>query len=171
MAFRRRFRNSIRPVNRIKHVVDIQGGLAATGSVTESIAISLDNPAQGTAKDVENGSTINGFYLRVEVTRTGTTSDVLPNVYFALWKNVANDLTLPDSNVIGVSDLKRYSIHQEMVMLQGTNAGNPRTMFVGVIAVPRGYRRNGPQDRWQIRLTSPGVAISYCIQAIYKEFR
>ncbi len=171
MVFRRRLRNSLRPVNRIKHVVDIQGALTSGSSVTESIAIALDNPAQATAKDVENGSTINGFYLRVEVTRTGTTSDVLANVYFALWKNVANDLVLPASNVIGISDLKRYSIHQEMVMLQGTNAGNPRTMFVGVIAIPRGYRRNGPQDRWQVRITSPGVNINYCIQAIYKEFR
>ncbi len=171
MVFRRRLRNAMRPVNRIKHVVDIQGALTATNSVTESIAITIDNPAQSTAKDVETGSTINGFYLRVEVTRTGTTSDVLANVYFALWKNVANDLTLPDSNVIGISDLKRYSIHQEMVMLQGTNAGNPRTMFVGVIAIPRGYRRNGPQDRWQVRITTPGVNINYCIQAIFKEFR
>ncbi len=152
-------------------MVDIQGAITSGASVTESIAIALDNPTQTTAKDVENGSTINGFYLRVEVTRTGTTSDVLANVYFALWKNVGNDLTLPASNVIGVSDIKRFSIHQEMVMLQGTNAGNPRTMFVGVIAIPRGYRRNGPQDRWQVRITSPGVNINYCIQAIYKEFR
>ncbi len=43
-----------------------------------------------------------------------------------------------------------------MVMLQGTNAGNPRTIFNGVIVIPRGYRRFGPNDELQLDLLSPG---------------
>ncbi len=172
MVFRRFQRgNPLQPVNRIKHVVDIQGALAAGASITESITTSLDNPVQANTKDVQNGSKINGIFLIVEVSRTGTTSDVLANVYFYFFKNIGNNLTLPAANAVGPDDNKRYVIHQEMVMLQGNNASNPRTLFKGVIAFPRGYRRNGPQDRWQIRLTTPGVNINYCIQAHFKEFR
>ncbi len=174
MSFRRFGRNkgmSLRPVNRIKHVVDIQGALVAGTGATESLIISLDNPTQPNTKDVENGSKINGIFLIVEVSRTGTTSDVLANMYFYIIKNIGNDFTIPEANAVGASDLKRYVIHQEMVMLQGFNASNPRTLFKGVIAFPRGYRRNGPQDRWQLRLFAPGVNINYCIQAHYKEFR
>ncbi len=172
MVFRRFSRgSSLRPVNRIKHVVDIQNALAAGASITESVQITLDNPTQANAKDCQTGSKINGIFLIVEVTRTGTTSDVLANVYFYFVKNIGNSLALPNANTVGTFDLKRYVIHQEMVMLQGTNAGNPRTLFKSVIVIPKGYRRNGPEDRLQIRLTSPGVAINYCIQAHYKEFR
>ncbi len=58
-----------------------------------------------------------------------------------------------------------------MVMLQGTNAGNPRTIFNGVIVISRGYRRFGPNDELQLDLLSPGVNINFCFQAHYKEFR
>ncbi len=109
--------------------------------------------------------------MTIEVTRVGTTSDVLANFYIHIAKNPGNNLTMPEANVVGASDNRKYIIHQEMVMLQGTNAGNPRTVFKGVIVIPRGYRRNGIDDRLALRLFSPGVAVNYCFQAIYKEFR
>ncbi len=173
MVFRRNLRNNLRlrPVNRIKHVVDIQAALSAGGSRTETLADATDTPTLGVNNSVETGCTINGIYLKVETTRTGTTSDVLANFYMFVGKNPGQNLTLPEANVVGISDNKRYVIHQEMVMLQGTNAGNPRTVFNGVIVIPRGYRRFGPDDRLELRLHTPGVAVNYCIQCHYKEFR
>ncbi len=105
------------------------------------------------------------------MTRIGTTSDVLANAYMYVAKNPGGNLTLPEANVVGANDNKKYIIHQEMVMLQGTNAGNPRTLFNGVIVIPRGYRRNGPQDQLILRVFTPGVGINYCVQCHYKEFR
>ncbi len=171
MPFRNRFRNSLRPVNRIKHVVDIQNALTAGTGRTEVIADTVDNPDTTIPTQVETASTINGIFLTVEVTRTGTTSDVLANFYIHIAKNPGNNLTMPEANAVGGSDNRKFIIHQEMVMLQGTNAGNPRTVFKGVIAIPRGYRRNGIDDRLAIRFFSPGVNINYCFQSIYKEFR
>ncbi len=171
MVFRRKFGNSLRPVNRIKHVVDIQNALTATTGRTEVIADTVDSPLSTNPTEVQTASTINAIYLTAEVTRVGTTSDVLANFYMTVAKNPGNNLTMPEANAVGPSDNKKYVIHQEMVMLQGTNAGNPRTVFKGVIVLPKGYRRNGVDDRLQLRFFSPGVAVNYCFEAIYKEFR
>ncbi len=168
---RRRFNMALRPINRIKHVVDRQGGLTAGAGATEVLIDATDTPTIANIAEVETGSTVNGIYLKVEVNRVGTTSDVITNFYLAVAKNPGNNLTLPEANAVGASDNKRFVIHQEMVMLQGTNAGNPRTVFNGVIAIPKGYRRFGPDDRLQVRLFAGAVAVNYCLQAHYKEFR
>ncbi len=172
MAFRRGFRgNALRPVNRIKHVVDRQSAIAAGAGENTILIQSTDTPVLAQTDECETGSKVNGIYLKVEATRTGTTSDVLANVYMYVGKNPGANLNLPEGNVVGVDDNKRFIIHQEMVMLQGFNASNPRTLFNGVIAIPRGYRRNGPNDVLVLRMFTPGVAINYCLQCHYKEFR
>ncbi len=168
MVFRRR-QNFLRPVNRIKHVVDQQAG-ASLGTAIDLILIETsDTPDLANTNEVETGSTVNGVYLRVEV--YGTTSGALANAYLMVFKNPGNNLTFPDPNVVGANDNKKYVIHQEMVMLQKVTNSNPRTLFNGVIAIPRGYRRNGPADRLVARVFSPGVNMDVCIQCHYKEFR
>ncbi len=162
---------SLRPVNRIKHVIDFQGALAAGAGLNINMAVATDTPTLGVTGSTETGSKVNAIYLKLEATRSGTTSDVLANFYMYLAKNPGGNLTLPEANAVGLNDNKRYIIHQEMVMLQGTNAGNPRTVFNGVIKIPRGYVRQGPNDLLTIRVHSPGVAVNFCIQAHYKEFR
>ncbi len=171
MVFRRRFQSRLRPVNRIKHVIDRQSALTAASGENTVLIESNDAPVLANTNECETGSTVNGIFLVVEATRTGTTSDVLANVYLYIGKNPGGNLNLPEANAVGVDDNKKYIIHQEMVMLQGFNAGNPRTVFKGVIAIPRGYRRNGPNDVLVLRVFTPGVAINYCVQCHYKEFR
>ncbi len=164
-------RQSLRPVNRIKHVVDIKSALAGGAGEFQVLVDTIDTPTLADTNGVETASTVNAIYLKVELTRIGTTSDVLANAYMYVAKNPGGNLTLPEANVVGANDNKKYVIHQEMVMLQGTNAGNPRTLFNGVIVIPRGYRRNGPQDQLILRVFTPGVSINYCVQCHYKEFR
>ncbi len=132
---------------------------------------SVDAPVLTNVTEVESGSTVNGIYLRVEVSRTGTTSDVLANVYMMVVKNTTGALNFPNANTVGSSDLKKYVVHQEMVMLQGNNASNPRTLFNGVIVIPRLYRRMSQGDFLQVMVFAPGVNINLCIQCHYKEFR
>ncbi len=52
-----------------------------------------------------------------------------------------------------------------------STGGNPRTIFNGVIAIPRGYRRNGPNDALTVEILAPGVPIEFCTQCHYKEYR
>ncbi len=170
MPFRRRSNNRLRPVNRIKHVVDKQAAVALGVVDTTNLASATDTPTLAANASVETGCTINGIYLRVEVVNTGTTG-VLANAYMFVAKNPGGNLVLPVPNVVGINDNKRYVIHQEMVMLQMIDNSNPRTLFNGVIAIPRGYRRFAPNDQLELHVFSPGVELSFCIQCHYKEFR
>ncbi len=171
MPFRSQRRgNSLRPVNRIKHVVDKQGAAALGVTNITNLVVSVDNPILANTTEVQTGSTVNAIYLKVEVANTGVTG-VLANAYMFVAKNPGNNLALPAANGVGADDNKKYVIHQEMVMLQLQEDSNPRTLFNGVIVVPRGYRRMGPGDVLTLRIISPGVNIDFCIQCHYKEFR
>ncbi len=169
MPFRRRSGNSLRPVNRIKHVVDTQVGFAAGTQIAVSLIDTVDTPVLSDTDGVETGSTVNAIYLHVEA--VATTSAALPNLYMYVFKNPGANFTAPPANTIGSSDLKKFSIHQEMIMFQRQDGSNPRTLFNGVIVIPRGYRRNGPDDNMSILFLAPDVAGELCLQCHYKEFR
>ncbi len=170
MVFRRFNRgNNLRPINRIKHVVDQQLGLVLNVAQTFDLIKTTDTPALANEIDVETGSRVNAIYLNVEA--YATTAAALANIYMMVFKSPANAITLPNPNVIGASDLKKYVIHQEMKMLEQSVNGNPRTIFNGVIVIPKLYRRNGPDDRLDIKFFAPGVNCSVCFQCHYKEFR
>ncbi len=170
MPFRRRMSNRLRPVNRIKHVVDNQFAVAAAAVQDINLIVADDQPDLAEPANVLTGSTVNGIFLSVEVVNTGTTG-VLANAYMYVIKNPGGNITLPAANLVGVSDNKRFVIHQEMVMLQMIDNSNPRTLFKGVIVIPRGYRRFAPNDLLVLRIFSPGVELNGCIQCHYKEFR
>ncbi len=169
MVFRRQFRNALRPVQRIKHVVDSQVALVAGTAQDFTLINTVDNPAIANVADCVTGSTVNGIFLIVEC--YATSAAALANIYLAIMKNPGGNLTLPNPNVVGASDNKKYVIHQEMVMLQKVANSNPRTLFKGVIAIPRGYKRNGPNDQLIARVLAPGVNGEVCIECHYKEFR
>ncbi len=162
---------ALRPINRIKHVVDLSGTLTAATQLNDILATTTDTPTLAAVKSVETGSKINGFYLKVEVASNETDAGAIPNCYMAIWKNPGGNITAPAPNAVGANDNKRFVIHQEMVMLNNVQGGNPRVLFNGVIAIPKGYRRNAPADVWQISLLATAVNITFCIQCHYKEFR
>ncbi len=166
--FRRR---ALSPVNRIKHVVDSSATLTAGSALTTTLIQSTDTPVLANTDECETGSIVNGIYLKVEVASNETDAGAIPNVYMAVIKNPGQNLTGFAVNAIGSNDNKRFVIHQEMVMLNNLAGGNPRVLFNGVIAIPKGYRRNGPNDVLQLIILSTAVNITLCIQCHYKEFR
>ncbi len=168
MVFRRQNR-SLRPVHRIKHVIDKQAGVVLDTPNFTILALSVDAPVLANVQEVETGSTINGIYLKVEV--SADSSAALANAYMFVAKNPGGNLTFPKPNVVGGDDNKKYIIHQEMVMLQQVTDGNPRTLFNGVIVIPRGYRRMAINDNIFLSVFAPGVNLNLCIQCHYKEFR
>ncbi len=167
-----RFRSrnqSLRPVNRIKHVIDNQGGIAAGAQAQVILILASDTPDLATSNEVQTGSTVNAIYLKVEC--NATTSQALSNFYMMVYKNPGGNIPGFAPNAVGSNDNKRFVIHQEMVMFQSVDNANPRTLFNGVIVLPRGYRRFAPNDELDIRLQAPGTSVNYCIQCHYKEFR
>ncbi len=161
--------NALHPVHRIKHVFDVQLGLLLGAPNTQEIIVTKDAPVLANTNEVETGSKVNGIYLKVEA--YARTDAALANFYMMVMKNVGGNLTFPNANVVGSNDNKRFVIHQEMVMLQRAINGNPRTIFNGVIVIPRGYRRFAPDDRLQVQVFTPGVDADVCMQSHYKEFR
>ncbi len=160
----------LHPVHSIKHVVDKQGGLVLGTNVVENVIVAKDTPVLTVAQDVETGSRVNAIFLNVQVTPTSSAS--IANVYLAVFKNPGDNLTPPNANAVGVSDNKKWVIHQEMIMCQQESIGSiPRTLFKGVISIPGSYKRFGTKDRLNIVLFAPGCNFNYCIQCIYKEIK
>ncbi len=160
---------SLRPVQRIKHVIDVQGGNASGATTTTVLVDTVDNPVLANPTHVASGSTVKSIMLTVEV--NATSSAALSNAYAYIAKNPGNNLTLPVPNVVGASDNKKYVFHESMVMLQQVTNSNPRTLMKYPIKIPRLYQRNGFEDRIVLVIHSPGTSINFCIQAIYQEFR
>ncbi len=165
-----RYSNRLRPIQRIKHVIDAEGGLTAGAQSDTPLIKSVDAPLIGNITDVVTGSNVSAIYLHVEVSHTSGVGR--PNMYLSVMKNPGNNLVIPAANAVGSNDNKRYVIHQEMIMLSG-DAGNglPRPIFNGVIKIPKGYQRMGPDDRLYVSLLSPTVVGDFCLQCHYKEFR
>ncbi len=163
---------ALRPINRIKHVFDSSAALAKATDLPIELIKTTDTPVLAGTNQVETGSTVNGFYLNVQVATNEPFVDAaIPNFYMIIFKNVGDNLTAPSPNAVGASDNKRFVIHQEMVMMQNTDGSNPRTIFNGVIAIPKGMRRNAPDDSLYCIVLSPAVDVVVCVQCIYKEFR
>ncbi len=162
---------ALRPVHRIKHVVDFAQTQTAGAQLDTPIIVSKDAPVLANRADVETGSKVNGVYIKCEIASTETDAGAIPNAYFLLTKNPGGNITVPPANAVGSDDNKRFVIHQEMVMMNNLAGGNPRILFNGVIAIPRGYRRFGPNDTLVLSLLSTAVNMASCVQVHYKEFR
>ncbi len=95
----------------------------------------------------------------------------------AVAKNPGNEHVIANPSSIGDSDLRRYVMHQEMTMVTAFTANAstfPRTMFVGVIKIPRGFKRFGINDRLLVSFALDDgeltAIVNCCVQCIYKEF-
>ncbi len=169
--FRRQL--ALRPVNRIKHVADSSATLAKNTVIAQTLIAANDNPVLANFAEVLTGSKVYGIYLNVQVaSNEAHVAGAIPNVYLIIVKNPGGNLVFNNPNAIGSDDNKRFVIHQEMLMIENAGAGsNPKTLFNGVIKIPKGYSRFGPNDLLQLEILCPAINIAFCLQAHYKEFR
>ncbi len=167
----------LRPVNSVKHVVDTNGGVTGGTPSTNDVILGVDSPSSANTNQCLIGSTVHAIYLRVEVIQKVAAGGV-DNIYMIVYKNPGGDLTGPNVDAVGASDDKKRVIHQEMLMT-GTvltaASAIPKTLFKGVIALPRAIRRNGVGDKLQViighRNGEATQQSNFCLQCIYKEFR
>ncbi len=159
----------MRPINSIKHVVDEQGALALGVQSFVILADGVDVYALADDDGVPTGSRINSIFLNVQV--SANSSAALGNIYMYIYKNPGTNIaTFPNGNVVGVSDQKKLIFHQEMIMVEQATAGIPRTLFKGVIRLPKHFRRWGADDQMAVALFSPGINADFCVQCIYKHY-
>ncbi len=145
--------------------------MAGTQTVV-NVVDALDAPVLANVDEVETGSRVNALFLNVQVAASGTAA--LANVYMMIYKNPGNNIAVgqvPNANVVGSSDFKKQVFHQEMIMTEKNTTAISRTLFKGVIMIPRVYKRQAINDKIIIALFTPGVNFDYCFQCIYKEYR
>ncbi len=167
----------LRPVESLKHIIDSSGAVSGASASTTDVINTVDSPLAGTTNQVKISSSVKAIYLRVEVI-SNTPAGGVDNIYMGVFKNPGGLLTAPALDNVGTSDRRKYMIHQEMVMTAAGITDNsliPRTIFKGVIVIPRGYSRNGVEDKLQVVLqhqTGEATQVTnFCLQCIYKEFR
>ncbi len=165
-------RSSLRPIHRIKHIIDSSQTLTAAGTGKVVLIVGVDAPVLANENEVETGSKVNGIFLNVQC--AGNEADVgqIPNAYMAVYKNPSNLIPAslnPES--LGDDPNKKLVIHQEMIMNENSANGVPRTLFKGVIVIPKGMRRFGINDELVLVFRSPAQNLVICTQCIYKEFR
>ncbi len=173
----------LRPVNSVKHIIETNGAIVAVAQSATPIVSVVNNPDLTTnPADCNVGSKVGSVYLRVEVVGTESAGGV-DNIYMAVVKNPGANFVFPPLDQLGVSDLRKYVIHQEMIMLvpqseSGAGGGTarfPRTLFKGVIRIPKGYARSGINDRLLVLLQHRTGEVTqqteFCLECIYKEFQ
>ncbi len=162
----------LHPVNTLKHVIDRQGGIIANIQENINLAKGQDTPSFLVAEEVNIGSHVKSFYLNIQVAASSTAA--LSNIYMMIFGNPGQNIgsgSVPNANVIGTDDFRKMVFHQEMIMTEKNTTAMPRTLFRGVIKVPRKFNRIGIKDVITLQLFSPGVTHDYCVQCIYKEIR
>jgi len=165
----------LRPVKSYKHIVDTSGLVTNVVSISDVI-VGADNPTLANVAQVETASTVSAIFLNVQVYRVAVSSGVA-RFYFIVWKNPGGALITPNPSATGSDADKRHIIHQEMIVLNNSPPVDgqtfPRTMFKGVIRIPRNLKRFGINDKLSVAFITPdstGTA-NFCLQCIYKEFR
>ncbi len=165
MVFRRRSS----PINSLKHVIDSEGALTATKSVSviaQQTAVRSDpfNPVQ-----VLTGERINAFFITIFIKgSSGTTVNGSQNWYI-MKQHAGQAAVVPDPGSTGTSNIRNQIFHEEKGLV-GSGDGTAMA-FKGVIVVPKGMRRIRDGDIFQLVLLNNGTdAAEFCIKAIYKSF-
>ncbi len=174
MVFRQR--NRLRPINSIKHVLDLQSTVASGTADLINLVSPVDNPDTTTFTQVAIGSQVSSIFLNVQIVNETDATGLINNAYMFVFGNPGGNVqasAIPDVNAVGISDMRKQVIHQEMAMLSDANDSIPITLFKGVIRIPRKMRRMGINDLITLKIGTPtgGAAINVCVQCIYKEYR
>ncbi len=178
MSFRNRRFSRLRPVQSIKHIIDSNGAVsAATASTTDVIKEDASVDYKVSETKVESGSTVSAIFLNVQVVLS-TPAGGINNIYLAVVKNPGGQLLVPALNTVGTSAVRKFFIHQEMVMLgNGVDQGSfiSKTLFKGVVLIPPRLKRFGIDDKLSVILqhrTGEATQVTdFCLQCIYKEFQ
>ncbi len=172
MARYRRMSSSLHPINRIKHIVDSAQTLGTgAGTLALTLIEAKDAPVIANTAEVQTASKVNGIFLNVQSTTNQESAGAIPTVYIAVYKDAGGLTPTIDPRTTGDDPNKKFIIHQEMSMGENSATGTPRTIFKGVIVIPKGMRRFGANDKLILAVRPFALNITICSQCIYKEFR
>ncbi len=176
MVFRNRRSMRLRPINTLKHTIDIQSTIPAGTELDSVLVKGVDAAVSSVAIDCDIGAHVTSIFLNVQVVNSTNAVGTVNNAYMYVFGNPGENIPLtsfPSVNQVGTSDNRKLIFHQEMAMLSDANDSIPITLFRGVLKIPRKFGRLGVNDTILIRIGTPvgGAEIDACVQCIYKEIR
>ncbi len=168
-----RFRRGLQPVNRIKHIVDNQGGLSGgiVSVIPIVVTVNQDSPVFNPA-EVKLASTVNAFFVSVFVIgATGAPLNGAIDWYIYKRRGGQSNADFPDPGNTGTSNVRNQIIHEEKG-LAGSGDGTAMA-FKGVIVIPRGMRRMREGDEWFMKLKSTDATsdAQFCTKYIFNSFK
>ncbi len=166
-----RFGRSKNPINSSKHVVDVEGGLTNTRSITPIVTAVGAPSTPMVPTEVMVGATINAFFISFFIIGgTGAPVNGSQNWYIIKTHQAQAQSNFPDPGETGTSLIRNQIIHEEKGLV-GSGDGTAMA-FKGVIVVPRGMRRVREGDTWFIVAKNNGTDdAQFCLKTIYKSFR
>ncbi len=169
-SFRQRSGLGLRPINSIKHQVNIAVGTTGTNQ-TQLIAKAVTSPSPTVDSDVPHGANIKMIYCTINGCGLGGTG-VLNNMNIYLMKNPGNNLTAPGAIAWGTSNEKKFIFKAWMFMIMRNQDGNTPFHWEGWIKVPRRYQRMGTDDVLLIGIqNTASVTGHFSAEFIYKDYR
>ncbi len=172
MPFHRRM-SAIRPVNRIKHVIDVEGALTGGTPSFTPIGVSVEVPTTPFKPgDMMFGSSVNGIFLSIfMIGASGAGQTGSLNWYIAKIRQGQTIGSLPAPGATGVNGIRNQIFHEEKG-LAGSADGTPMA-FKGVVAIPKGMRRMRQGDEFIVALQSTDTMndVNFCIKAIYQSYQ
>ncbi len=168
-----RFRRmaAIRPVNRIKHVVDTEGGLTNTAAIIPLATAVVVRSAVFNPAEVVIGETVNGIFITFFIIgSTGAPVNGSQSWYIAKSRSGQSSSTdFPNPHLVGQSDVRNQVFHQEKGLV-GSGDGTAMA-FKGVIAIPKGMRRMREGDEIFLKAINNGTdSAEFCVQAHYNSY-
>ncbi len=162
----------IRPVNRIKHVVDSEGVLTGAASSTTDIANAVvTRNAVFNPVEVEVGEQINGVFVSIfNIGASGVGANGSINWYVGKRRGGQSLSDFPAAGQTGVSNVRNQIFHEEKG-LAGSQDGTPMA-FKGVIVIPKGMRRmrEGDVIFFRFRSTDATNDVNFCLKSIYNSY-
>ncbi len=180
MVFRRG-RMGLRPINSIKHIVEVSTLTAAvTNQVLTSFIDGVDAYSLADSNGVPTGAKVFSTYLSLFVfSEGGEVAAEIPLVDWYIihnpgnaWSSTFDTNNLPTPGNTGTHKNKRHIIHTEKGLAGGGNAslaGVPM-VFKGVIRIPKGMQRIGEDDRFTLCIRTNFIS-KVCFQFIYKHYK
>ncbi len=166
-----RYRRMLAPINTVKHYVQAENAVTATGA-RRSIAVvdAIQAPATTSTESVKEGSVVKAIFLEYWV-KSNAAAGEETKFQFVLYKaptGVASITFAEMNNLQAYPNKKNILFYSQGVL--GDLTSNSMPIVRNYFKVPKGKQRFGFADRLLLAISATGAGINTCGFATYKEY-
>ncbi len=162
-------RQSLRPINSRKNIVQSISGIAAAAQEVTAVVSAKDvMPGLTDTVGCTVGAHVNQIYIETWLYGAAVDNVNSPITWY-IWKNPGTNLTPPNGAAAGTSDNKKHIFAMGKGLVGNQAAGQPGYLIRGWFKVPKTMRRMGFDDEIQFVIENDTANIvNTCKLFIYK---